>query len=309
MPELHWIFSRLDARAAIDIFVVAAIIYVLLGVAQGTRSALIIRGLVIVTVGMWIASRALDLAAVGFILTNLLPILVLSIPIIFQPELRRLLEQIGHTGWLRTPFPSSTTEGLEHAVDEISRAAAQLSRTGYGALIVIERNTGLQDYIDRGVAIDANLTANLLVSIFYPNSPLHDGAAIVRNDRIMAATVVLPLTENIGADQRLGTRHRAAIGITEESDALAVVVSEETGRISVAHHGRLVENLDQERLRRALRTLLRLDPKQERPSRRGGRLRQRQRSLPSSTNGRGRESVRQTAEPRAPVTWESEPDD
>lgn len=309
MPEIGWLFSRLDARAAIDILIVAALVYSLLGVAQGTRSALIIRGLVIVTAAMWLASRAFELTAVGFLLSRFLPVILLSIPIIFQPELRRLLEQIGHTSWIRTPFPTGNgSENVETAVDEISRASANLSRSGFGALIVIERETGLQEYADRGVPLDARVTSNLLVNLFFPNSPLHDGAVIVRDGRILAATVVLPLTENMRDGERLGTRHRAAIGITEESDALAVVVSEETGRISVAHHGRLVENLDQERLRRALRTLLKLDPRAE-PQRRSfvdPRRRSRRQTRSGSTSRNG---ARTTSESGRAAAWEAESDD
>ncbi|HLT19172.1 MAG TPA: diadenylate cyclase CdaA [Thermomicrobiales bacterium] len=311
MPEIQWLFSRLDVRAVLDILIVSAIIYLLLGVAKGTRSALIIRGLVIVSFVMWLLSRAFELTAVGFLLSNLLPAIILAIPIIFQPELRRLLEQIGHTGgWLRTPFPSSSGEDAElaAAVDEIARAAAQLSRSRTGALIVIERETGLQDYIDRGVPLDAKVTASLLISMFYPKSPLHDGAAIIRGGKIMAATVVLPLTENLGPDNRLGTRHRAAIGITEESDAIAVVVSEETGRISVAYpSGRLIENLDQERLRRALRTLLRLEPRSSRAQRSSDILRRSRRSR-ARDEARRREPVRRTTEASSAVAWDTESD-
>lgn len=260
MPDFLWILTRLDIRAVLDILIVATILYWLLGVAAGTRAALLIRGLVILTVGVWATSNIFDLAALSWLLSRTWPVLLLAIPVIFQPELRRVLEQIGHTSqWLRTPFVAGTDAALERTVDEISRAAAQLSRRQYGALIVIERETGLQDYADRGVSLDATVTRQLLINIFYPGSPLHDGSVIVRLTRILAAAVVLPLTESVGDGGRLGTRHRAAIGITEESDALAVVVSEETGRISVAHNGRIVENLDQERLRRALRSLLKLD--------------------------------------------------
>ncbi len=310
MPEVQWLFSRLDARAALDILIVSGIIYLLLGVAKGTRSALIIRGLIIVSFAMWLLSRAFDLTAVGFLLQTLLPAIILAIPIIFQPELRRLLEQIGHTGgWLRTPFPSTSSDvELATSVDEISRAAAQLSRSRTGALIVIERETGLQDYIDRGVSLDANVTANLLISIFYPKSPLHDGAVIVRGGKITSATVVLPLTENLGLDNRLGTRHRAAIGITEESDAVAVVVSEETGRISVAYpSGRLIENLDQERLRRALRTLLRLESRSSR-SQRSSEILRRTRRPRTREEPRRREPVRRNTESSNTVVWDTESD-
>ena len=123
---------------------------------------------------------------------------------------------------------------------------------------MIERETGLQDYVSKGVSLDAEISRQLLINIFFPNSPLHDAAVIIQGDRILAASVVLPLTDNISASSQLGTRHRAAIGVTEESDALAVVVSEETGQMSVAHSGRLIRNLDQDRLRRVLRTLLRI---------------------------------------------------
>jgi diadenylate cyclase len=183
------------------------------------------------------------------------------VPIIFQPELRRALEQLGHTGtWLRTSLPAGSDTGtMASTIDEVVRAAAQLSRLRYGALMVLERETGLQDYADRGVALDALVSRQLLVTIFFPNSPLHDAAVLLRGDRIVAGSVVLPLTDNISPMSNLGTRHRAGIGVTEDSDALAIIVSEETGQISVAHHGRLIRNLDQDRLRRVLRTLARIE--------------------------------------------------
>lgn len=259
MPELPWIFTRLDIRAIIDILAVALIFFWLLWVAQGTRATQLIRGLAILIIAVVGAANIFNLTALNWILSRALPALIVAVPIVFQPELRRALEQLGHTGsWLRPPFSAQPENNLEKTVEEISRATAQLSRHRYGALIVVERETGLQDYVDRGVPLDANLTRQLLINIFYPNSPLHDGAVIVRNDRILAASTVLPLSDNVTGGQ-LGTRHRAGIGITEESDAIAVIVSEETGRISVAHNGRLVRDLDQERLGRILRTLLRLD--------------------------------------------------
>lgn len=260
MPELPWIFTRLDARSLVDIVAVSAIIYWLLSVAQGTRATQLIRGLVTLIVASLVVSNIFNLTALNWLLSRAWPALVVAIPIIFQPELRRALEQLGHTGeWLRTPFATHPETELERTVDEISRAASHLSRIRYGALVVIERETGLQDYADRGVPLDATVTRQLLINIFFPNSPLHDGAVIVRNDRILAASCVLPLSDRDLGEGKLGTRHRAAIGITEESDALAVVVSEETGAISLAHSGRLITGLDQERLRRSLRSLLKLD--------------------------------------------------
>jgi uncharacterized protein (TIGR00159 family) len=307
MPDVQWIFSRLNARAALDILFVAVIVYWLLGVAQGTRAAQLIRGLVILTLGIWGASRIFELTAIGWLLSRIWPALLVAIPVIFQPELRRVLEQIGHTGsWLRQPFPAGREVNMEQTVDEICRAAAQLSRNRYGALMVLERDTGLQDYADRGVALDATVTRQLLVNIFFPNSPLHDGAVIMRQDRILAASVVLHLTENVSADGQIGTRHRAAIGVTEESDALAVVVSEETGNISLAYSGRLIRNLDQERLRRALRQLLKLD----RPAGRARRVARARRIIRPGRSSASRDGLKSptpnSMEKKSPVARTSE---
>ncbi len=259
MPELPWIFTRLDPRALIDIFAVSLIFFWLLWFAQRTRAAQLIRGLIILIVGVLAASSIFNLTALSWLISRAWPMLIVAIPIIFQPELRRALEQLGHTSaWLRPPFSVSPDRDVERTLDEISRAASQLSRIGYGALIVVERETGLQEYADRGVRIDAVVSRQLLINIFFPNSPLHDGAVIVRGDRIIAAACILPLSEREIPGGKIGTRHQAAIGITEESDAIAIVVSEETNRISIAHNGRLTENLDAERLRRALRSLLRV---------------------------------------------------
>ena len=274
MPDLGWLLSRLGApRAVLDILVVTLIFYWLLWVAQGTRATQLIRGIIILLALFLVLGTSLDLSTLNWLLSRTWPALVVVLPVIFQPELRRALEQIGHTGaWLRTPFPAGAEDDMERTVDEIVRAAAQLARQRYGALVIIERETGLQDFADRGVTLDAALSRQLLINIFFPNSPLHDAAVIVRNDRIVAASVVLPLTDNISASGQLGTRHRAAIGVTEESDALAVVVSEETGQIAVAHNGRLIRNLDQDRLRRVLRSLLRLDRNLGRGNQTNGRL-------------------------------------
>lgn len=274
MPELGWLLSRLgDLRAILDIIAVTCIIYWLLWVAQGTRATQLIRGAIIFLALAYFFATSLNLSTLNWMLSKTWPALVVAIPVIFQPELRRALEQLGHTGsWLRTSFPASGEADLDRTVDEVVRAAAQLARLRYGALVVIERETGLQDYADKGVLIDAHLTRQLLINIFYPNSPLHDAAVLIREDRILAASVVLPLTDNISPTGQLGTRHRAAIGVTEDSDALAVVVSEETGQISVAHNGRLIRNLDQDRLRRVLRTLMRLDRPADRAPGANGRI-------------------------------------
>lgn len=262
MSNIGWLLSELfHPRALLDVLVVTTIIFWLLSVAQGTRALHVIRGIVILFALLILVGWALELSTLNWVLNRTWPGLVIAIPVIFAAELRRAFEQLGHTGdWLKMPFSHSAEDtGMDVAVDEIVRACAQLSRLKYGALIVVERETGLQDFVGRGVQIDAILSRQLLINIFFPNSPLHDAAVIVRNTRILAASVVLPLTDNISASSNLGTRHRAAIGVTEEADAIAIVVSEETGQMSVAHSGRLIRNLDQDRLRRVLRTLLSLD--------------------------------------------------
>ncbi len=297
MPDLTWLLSRLaDPRVILDILVVTLIIYWLLWVAQGTRATQLIRGIITLFAFVFLLGTSLQLSTLNWILGRTWPALVVALPVIFQPELRRALEQIGHTGaWLRTSFPSGTEQDLERTVDEVVRAATQLARQRYGALIVIERETGLQDFADRGVLLDAALSRQLLINVFFPNSPLHDAAVIVRGDRIVAASVVLPLTDNISASGQLGTRHRAAIGVTEESDALAVVVSEETGQMAVAHNGRLIRNLDQDRLRRVLRSLLRLDRTESRTPAGNGRLNFPLRSMVRNGVGAGT-STRRDAE-------------
>lgn len=297
MPEVTWLLSKLtDPRSIVDILVVTIIIYWVLWVAQGTRATQVLRGAVILLVFAYVLASSLSLTTLNWVLERLWPALFVAIPVIFQPEIRRALEQIGHTGaWLRQ-IPATDAAVTERMVDEVVRAAAQLARLRFGALMVIERETGLQDYADRGVPIDAYLTRQLLINIFYPNSPLHDAAVLIRGDRVVAASVVLPLTDNVSAEGQLGTRHRAAIGVTEDSDALAVIVSEETGQISVAHNGRLIRNLDQDRLRRVLRSLLRIDRPEGTGSSANGRvtLSQRAASVARRDRDQGERSRKRT---------------
>lgn len=270
MPELPWIFWRFDFISLVDIFIVAIIFYWLITIVQGTRATQLIWGIVILLLLSTVLSTRREFTVLNFIIQNAIGPLLFAIPVVFQPELRRALEQLGHTGaLLNRPFTAGFSQGsLTNVIDEVCRAAAQLARQRYGALIVLERDTGLQDYADRAVAMEALVTRQLLITLFFPNTPLHDGAVIIRDDRVVAAGAVLPLTEQPLAPG-LGTRHRAAVGISEESDAVAVVVSEETGQISVAADGRLVRNLSQERLRRVLLSLFRLERAAEGAEREG----------------------------------------
>ncbi|MGH2615949.1 MAG: diadenylate cyclase CdaA [Thermomicrobiales bacterium] len=260
MPDLGWLISQLrNPRNVIDILVVALIIYWLLWVAQGTRATQLIRGIVTLLAVVFLVGTTFQLTALNWVLGQTWPVLLISLPVIFQPEIRRALEQLGQTrSWLPQLRPR-TDDSAGRMIDELVKAATQLARHRYGALIVLEQETGLQNYVERGVPIDGLLTRQLLINLFYPNSPLHDGAAVVRDGRIVAASVVLPLSDNTAATSQLGTRHRAALGITEQSDAIAVVVSEETGQISIAENGHLLRNLDAERLDERLRDLLKLD--------------------------------------------------
>ena len=301
MSELTWLLSRLgEPRSIIDIAVVTGLLFWLLWVIQGTRATQLLRGAAIFVIAALILARILDLRALGWVIDRMWPALFVAVPIVFQPELRRALEQLGHTGsWLRTSLPAGPDQsGFGDTIDEVVRASSQLSRLRYGALIVLERETGLQDYADRGVGLDARVSRQLLVTIFFPNSPLHDAAVLIRGDRMVAGSVVLPLTDNISAMSNLGTRHRAAIGVTEDSDALAVVVSEESGQISVAHHGRLIRNLDQDRLRRVLRTLSRVDRVDRGPDTSGIRKLIAERTGLGSANGK----ADRPAESRSPAT-------
>jgi diadenylate cyclase len=234
----------------VDILSIAAVIYLALLLLKGTTAMSLIRGIIIVVIVAVILTQTLNLTVLSWVLRNSFPALLISIPIIFQSEIRRFLERVGRTG--RWPWPGRAL--YEGVVDCLAEATVQLSEKHMGAIIVIERETGLEDYIDTGVKVDAVTSTKLLMSIFYPNSALHDGAAILRDDRIIAASATLPLSERM--DGFHGTRHRAALGITERTDAVAVVVSEESGAISIAANGRVISNLDGPRLRGILRSLL-----------------------------------------------------
>ena len=244
--------SQLDWRSLVDIFVVSGAIYFVLTLIQGTTAVMVVRGIaLLLVVGAGLA-YVFNLTVLTWLLRNSIPALIIGIPVLFQPELRRALEHLGRAGaWLPHANGSVTSEAARVS-DIIAVAARRLSERRWGALIVLEGETALGEYVQTGVEIDGALSVELLLNIFFPNSPLHDGAVIVRGDRIIAAGCVLPLSEVQGRASHLGTRHRAAIGITESSDAMSGVVSEESGRISIANNGHLVSNLDEGKLRKVL---------------------------------------------------------
>src|SRR5215510_15623484 len=244
--------GRFGISSVLDIIIVALLLYWLLSLIAGTSAATLVRGILILLTLGFVLSNVFNLTMLQFLLRASIPALIFAIPVLFAPELRRALEQLGRAGSLipRTTVISSNTR----LADTVAAAAQQLAERRFGALLVIERSTQLGEYAASGVPMDALLTVELLLNIFWPNSPLHDGAVIIHGDRVVAAAVVLPLARSPTVEH-MGTRHRAAIGITEVSDAIAVVVSEETGTISLANAGRMVRNLSEPRLRKVLSIL------------------------------------------------------
>lgn len=246
MPEIR----LLDI---LDILIVTVLIYQLLLLIRGTRAVQLVTGLGVLF-AVYVVSRALGLYTLQYILQYLGVVIPIALLIIFQPELRRMLEQLGRGGVLMTGFTphALAREEAIRLVNDVSRAARILAMRKIGALMVLERRTGLADFIETGIKVDAVVTVQLLINLFFPNSPLHDGAVIVRGNRVMAATCLLPLSENPDVGRMLGTRHRAGLGITEQTDAVAVIVSEETGTITLARDGELIRGLSEEELKAAL---------------------------------------------------------
>lgn len=249
MNELIWVVQRLDWLAILDIALVSLVFFGVLLLVRATQAVPLLRGLLILGVISLLLGGTAQLPTFSLIMRTALPALLVAIPVIFQPELRRALERLGRFNeMLVTP---RRTE-LEMLVRKISDAAQRLASRRHGALIVIERDTGLQDLVDTGVPMDAELTPEILLTIFDPHTPLHDGGVIVRHGRIAAAGCVLPLTASTLDDSRIGLRHRAGIGVTEGTDAIAVIVSEERGSISIAHSGRLIRRIEPDHLESAL---------------------------------------------------------
>jgi diadenylate cyclase len=245
-------------RALIDILLVAALFYRMLTLGKGTRSAQMFVGLfVIVLIGF--AARYFDLLAVRWIVDSLKTVWLIVFVILFQPELRHALAQFGRTRYFRS-FLRGEAYGV---LGEVVRAVESLAKRRHGALIVMERNIGLRNFVETGTRLDARVSAELLVTLFSPGSPLHDGAVIIREDTLIAASCILPLSSNPLSAISLGTRHRAALGLSDETDAAIVVVSEQTGAISVAYRGVLYSRLDEGQLRSELARIFRIRPQEE----------------------------------------------
>lgn len=240
-------------RAVVDIGIVSYLIYKLIFLARETRAWQLIKGVLFIIVAAYV-SQLLGLRTIEFILKMTYQLIGFALVVLFQPELRRGLEQIGRSKF-RDIFSfdeENTTIQTTAAIEEIVKAATELSKTYTGALMVIERDTKIGEIINTGTQLEAVITSELLVNIFTPNTPLHDGAVVIRDNKIKAAACFLPLTDNPNLSKELGTRHRAALGITEVSDCFAIIVSEETGKISLALNGGLTRNLTSDTLRKAL---------------------------------------------------------
>jgi len=253
--NLVFIFERLDYVDVVDIFLVTMIFFSILLLLRGTQAMVLLRGVILLVALVGLLNSLEVLPAFSWLASNALPALVVVIPVIFAPEIRRGLERLGRAGSLLSA--ANTNIESEGVISAVVTAAIRLSDRKHGALIVIQRLDSLEEYIRSGVQLNARVTPDLLMQIFYPNTPLHDGASIISGTEIVAASCVMPLSSSgvltRSPERRMGLRHRAALGISEVSDAVSVVVSEETGIISVVHGGRMIRRLDSDRLENILR--------------------------------------------------------
>lgn len=252
LNNILFIFERFSWLSVIDILLVTLMFYGLLYWLRGTQAMVLLRGVILIVVVLILITSLVNLPAFSWLIQNSLPALLLAVPVIFAPEIRRALERIGRAGTLVIVFNKTANPKFEQTIRTVVTAVARLSARQHGALIILQRLDNLEEYIQSGVRMDASATPELLLQIFYPNTPLHDGAAILAGPKVVAAACVMPLSSsgilNRSPERQMGLRHRAALGISEESDAIAVVVSEETGAISIAHAGRMIRRIDPERL-------------------------------------------------------------
>ncbi len=256
LSDLLFFFERLNWQSAVDILLVTLIFFALLYMLRDTQAMALLRGVLFLVVFILFLTSVLDLPAFSWLINTTLPALLLAIPVIFAPEIRRTLERIGRAGAIYPANSHNIEAKKERLVKALISATARLSARQHGALIVLQRLDNLNEYADTGVRLDSIVTPELLLQIFYPNTPLHDGAVIIADFRLAAASTIMPLSSNgilaSSPEREMGLRHRAALGISEESDALALVVSEENGNISIAQSGRIIRKLSPERLENIL---------------------------------------------------------
>lgn len=263
LHKLLFIFQRIDWLSVLDILLVTLIFFTVLYTLRDTQAMVLLRGVILLIVCIVLLTSLVDLPAFSWLARNSLPALLLAIPVIFAPEIRRALERIGRAGtfWPVTVKPDQLS--LEQTIHAVASAVARFSARRHGALIVMQRLDSLDEYVQSGVQMNARVTPELLLQIFYPNTPLHDGAAVIVGSQVVAAACVMPLSAsgilNHSPERHMGLRHRAALGISENSDAIAVVVSEESGAVSIAHAGRMLRRIEPERLEHILIAFFRPD--------------------------------------------------
>ena len=265
LNNILFIFQRLNWLSILDILLVTLIFFLVLFSLRDTQAMVLLRGVIFLVVALVLLTTLVELPAFSWLVRNSLPALLLSIPVIFAPEIRRALERLGRAGTFNitanTKQPSRVD--MQKAIRAIVEASARLSARQHGALIIIQRMDNLDQYIETGVQMRAEVTPELLLQIFYPDTPLHDGAVIIADGRIVAAACVMPLSAsgvlNKTPERQMGLRHRAALGISEVSDAVSVVVSEQSGSLSISNSGRMIRRIDPERLENILTAFFRPD--------------------------------------------------
>ena len=253
--QIQGLLATIGILDIVDIAVVAYFLYTLYQILKNTRAATLVKGLLILLIIM-MGSRWMNLHVITWLMEKSMTVILVALPVVFQPELRRALEQIGRGKWFLKGGSELDEAEFETMLSNVTNATVAMSRRKLGALMVFERNTGLEERIETGTAVDGLLSEALLLNIFEKDTPLHDGAVIIRGKRIVAASCLLPLTENRNLSQDLGTRHRAGIGVSEQSDAVVLIVSEETGTISIARNGELIRYLHADDVREILRDAL-----------------------------------------------------
>ena len=263
LDNIFFIFQRLNWLSLLDILLVTLIFFILLYSLRDTQAMVLLRGVIFLVVALVLLTTLVELPAFSWLIQNALPALLLAIPVIFAPEIRRALERLGRAGTFAPAASQASYQEMQKVISAVVEASARLSARQHGALVVIQRMDNLQQYIESGVKMLAEVTPELLLQIFYPDTPLHDGAVIIADSRIVAAACVLPLSAsgilNRSPERQMGLRHRAALGVSEVSDAISIVISEQSGSISIAHAGRMIRRIDPDRLENILVAFFRPD--------------------------------------------------
>ncbi|HEY3310749.1 MAG TPA: diadenylate cyclase CdaA [Anaerolineales bacterium] len=267
LNDLFFIFQRINWLSVLDIILVTLVFFSLLVLLRDTQAMVLLRGAISLLILLALLTALVDLPAFSWLVRTTFPALLLAVPVIFAPEIRRALERIGRAGTFIRSNSQTEDLAIQTAIHAVVSASARLSSRQHGALIILQRLDNLDEYVSTGVLLDARLTPELLLQVFYPNTPLHDGAVIVDKGIVRAGACVMPLSASgilvHSPERQMGLRHRAALGISEASDAIAVVVSEETGSISIAHAGRMIRRLDPERLENILGAFYRTEQRRK----------------------------------------------